>query len=154
MAAQASEISAGLCTDSQYDAGEVELLDLMTEFYGRQQGNDNVVVISVDATPNEWTDDEDDGEDLISPARKMAEGEWRKFRKHYKNFDTLPEVDPLEVLGGHDTEGQPKPTPVLAIGPVKKSGKDLPSISMFNHADYVGSQGYYDLTQFMIDHKK
>ena len=25
---------------------------------------------------------------------------------------------------------------------------------MFNHADYVGSQGYYDLTQFMIDHKK
>ena len=25
---------------------------------------------------------------------------------------------------------------------------------MCNHADYVGSWGYYDLTQFMIDHKR
>ena len=56
------------------------------------------------------------------------------------------------MLGGHDSEGQPKFSPILAIGPVKKRGKDLPS--MCNHADYVGSRGYYDLTQFMIDHKR
>ncbi|EJK76545.1 hypothetical protein THAOC_01686, partial [Thalassiosira oceanica] len=68
------------------------------------------------------------------------------------NFDTLPEVEPVDLLGGHDSEGQPKPSPILAIGPVKKRGKDLPS--MYNHADYVGSRGYYDLTQFMIDHKR
>ncbi|EJK54837.1 hypothetical protein THAOC_25502, partial [Thalassiosira oceanica] len=146
-------IAAGLCTDSQYNAGEVELLDLMTEFYARQEGNDNVVVISVDATPNEWVDnDDDDDEDLTSPARRLAEGEWKKFRKSYKNFDTLPEVEPVDVLGGHDSEGQPKPSPILAIGPDQKRGKDLPS--MCNHADYVGSRGYYDLTQFMIDHKR
>ena len=145
-------IAAGLCTESQYDAGEVELLELMTEFYARREGNDNVVVISLDATPNEWTDDDEDVEDLTSPARKMAEEEWRKFRRNYKNFDTLPEVEPVDVLGGYDSEGQPKPSPVLAIGPVKKRGKDLPSRR--NHANYVGARGYYDLTNFMIDHKR
>ena len=80
-------IAAGLCTESQYNAGEVELLDLMTEFYARQQGNDNVVVFSVNATANELVDnDDDDDEDLTSPARRLAELEWKKIARNTRTL--------------------------------------------------------------------
>ena len=118
-------LAAGLCTESQYDAGLVELLELVTDYYARLEGNDNVIVLCND-NGDEWDDDIDESADVVSPAARKASDEWKKYCTIYKHSSVLPEVKPHSVLGGIDKHGQPR-KPIIAIGPVVKCGKNLPS---------------------------
>ena len=143
-------LAAGLCTDSQYDAGLVELLELVTDYYTRLEGNDNVIVLCND-DGGEWDDDIDESADVVSPAARKASDEWKKYCTIYKHSSVLPEVKPHIVLGGIDKNGQPR-KPIIAIGPVVKCGKNLPSGR--NHGDYVNGEGSYDIVAFFQDHCK
>ena len=142
-------IAAGLCTESQYNAGLVELIDRMTEYHSLKDGNDSLP--GVPNRGNQWDDNFDDDIGIVTPARKKAEEEWKKFCLNYKHSTKLPEMEPREVLGRIDKDGQPK-EPIFAFGPVKCRGEDLPSGK--NHADYVDSKGNYDIVGFFKDHTK
>jgi len=137
-------IAAGLCSDEQYEAGILDLEDRMTRWY---ESNDDKPREMEE--PQAFHEYDEVDEVKSSPHDKLAEDELKSYMK-YKHFKYLPEVEPKIVLGAIDEYGQPR-TPTIALGPVKKRGKDLPSGK--NHADYINKKGVYDIVKFQLDHK-
>ena len=137
-------IAAGLRSGEQYEAGISDLEDRMTCWY---ESNDN--------KPRELEEPqafhEYDEVDQVksSPHDKLAEDELKSYMK-YKHFKYLLEVEQKIVIGAINEYGQPR-TPSIALGPVTKRGKDLPSGK--NHADYINKKGVYDIVKFQLDHK-
>ena len=141
-------IDAGLCTESQYHAGEVELIDRMARVYESSETHHEVQLLTPVKT-NQW-DIADYSHLCVSPAGKKAKEEFELFCA-YKSPQCLPDVEPKKVLGAIGDDGQYK-EPILSLGPVLKRGKNLPSGK--NHADYVDGKGYYNIVQFLEDHEK
>jgi len=87
-----------------------------------------------------------------SPTEK-AKNELKKYYNTFEHSIYLPKMEPKKVLGAIDNNGHPK-APVYGLVPVVSGGrgKDLPSKR--NHADYVESNGNYDIVKYLVDHKK
>ena len=60
-------------------------------------------------------------------------------------------MKPKIILGAIDQIGNPR-TPIIALGPITKRGKDFPPD--MNHADYVDKKGSYDIVKFQLGHKE
>ena len=77
---------------------------------------------------------------MDTPLQKATK-EWRKWER-YCHPAYLPEMEPNRLMGAVDSEDRPK-KPVYVLGKVIKRGKNLDN--GLNHADYVCSNGCYDL---------
>ena len=142
-------VMAGVCTSAQYSAGLKALLTLMSEQYERTIGY-LPGPISCDDDVDENLDDDIAIANIVSPSSKIAQDEWVKFAS-WKRGTFQPTLAPRKVLGAHDENGQPK-KPVLCIGEVTVRGSDLESGK--NLADYVDTEGYFDIVLFFEDHTR
>ena len=146
-------MGAGLCTKKRHDAGEEELLrwiKQMIDYLILDNGNESIKNRTEIKAGNEWDDSDNEYNDLnISKAAGSAREEIGVFYS-WKHSKYLPTVSPTKTLGAYDENGQPR-TPVLSLGEVVKSGKNLPSGR--NHADYIQHNGNYDVVSFFNDHK-
>ena len=138
-------VDAGVMTQEQYDVGLEELLDRMTRYHERHQEE---VAAARSQKTNKWSILHNPA--TTSSARKKAEAEFQRYLA-FNDIQYLPEMKPNKVLGAIDDHGQPK-EPVYCIGPVTERGSLLPSGR--NHADYIDKTGYYDLGQYLVDHKE
>ena len=143
-------MESGLCTSSQYNAGEDELLRRLTLVKEFLSGSSDVVILpSGSGKTNKWDDSDDDDDDMfLSPSTKDANDELGKFYK-WKKVQLLPTLSSKKTIGAYDVDGQPQ-EPVFGIGPVRIRGIDLPSGK--NHADYIDGNGNYDIVCFLKDH--
>ena len=144
-------IEGGLCTEHQYMAGKVELLDRLSHFY---EGQEQEVTSAIrHESTNEWDDIEllDSTNANKTPLQK-AEDEYNLYCV-YMQSSHLPRMEPSKLLGAYTLEGDPKKEPVYSIGAVveKGDGKNLPG--GHNHAEYVDKTGHYDIVQYLEDHK-
>jgi hypothetical protein len=141
-------ILAGLCTAEQYDNGFAVLIDRMTRLY---EGNDKPSEVLL--TPHEFDEHDEVSETVrVSPSAKKAMDEWDYFIT-FKRRVYMPEVKPVIALGVVTEANQPKEA-ALIMGPVNKSGKDLPSTVVSNHANFIDKKGYYDIVAFFVHHKE
>lgn len=142
-------IASGICTKSQYETGEDELLNRLTRHY--ELSSVNNAVFSMDnnlKVSNEWSDDDDNNEILVSQEATKAQEELAKFDQ-WRKSRFLPEMKKVKVLGAYDNVGHLRDKPILCIGPVIKEGENLPSGR--NRAQYIDKSGYYNIVQFFLD---
>ena len=139
-------VEAGLCTKKQYNHGRVELLNRMERFYDRR--SDTVLIAPPVKKYNKW--DSENMANVVDSSHDLAVKEFEKFMG-YNHPRHLPSMEPLEVLGAIDDQGNPK-EPVYLFGPVVKKGMDL--TSGHNHAKYISRDGHYDIVHFLTDHMK
>ena len=100
------------------------------------EGRDESPVVLLD--PVERYECDEVGDILaISPYVKYAEIDIEDFNG-YKLKLYLPTVSPKMVLGAIENVGNPR-DPVIAIGPVTKKIKTLPSVR--NHDGYIDDKG-------------
>ncbi|KAL7523843.1 hypothetical protein ACHAXR_000358, partial [Thalassiosira sp. AJA248-18] len=150
-------VAAGLCTDEQYEAGKAELLRRITRVYDRIDGSKDVIHTTASAkTKNEWSSSEDEEADpvsVVTQSSKKAEKELDLYLSYVKSmYQPEMELEPTKTLGAYDDDGQPRATPIYAIGKVTKKGSNLPS--RFNLADYVDRKGRFDLVGYIMDHSR
>ena len=136
-------VDAGLCTQDQYDAGRIELIDRMAKLLQVSVGTTMKAPKKTNKYSKQITalDTED--------PKTLAVKELNKYQR-FMEFDYLPKMKPLIVLGAIDVGGQPK-DPVYAFGPVIEKGENLPGGE--NLADYVDHKGHFDLVKYVTDHK-
>ena len=143
--------AAGMCTEEQYKAGEIELLDRLERFHERQLEIDSDSDLEDPEQNCKWDTMvyNSNRQDEESPIEK-AEKEFKKYLR-FKQGVYQPKMEPKKVLGAIDKDGQPK-EPVYGLGPVLAGGrgKDLPSKR--NLADYVTGNGDFDIVKYLVDH--
>jgi hypothetical protein len=97
-------VKSGMCTEEQYEAGKVEIMDRMERYYERQ------IVVDSDSGVEESGGNEwdillpDTGED--SPGKKAAMELDKYFRWTHGVYQ--PKMEPVKVLGAIDVNGQPQ----------------------------------------------
>jgi hypothetical protein len=142
-------IDAGLLTLEQYSAGKEELIHRMSRFHSMQTKFLNLADAD-SANTNKW-DKGAAGVVLgIKSPRKKAEEEYDAYLENMHSV-FLPKMEPQQVLGWINNDGDPISHPVFSIGKVINPGRNLPSTK--NHAQYIDESGHYDLVSYLSDHK-
>ena len=142
-------IASGICTDSHYETGRDELLNCMTRHHESSSSRNDVYLLENNANhTNEWSDDDNDNDILVSQMATKAKEELRQYNK-WKKSRFLPEMKKVKVPGAYDDVGHLRVNPILFIGPVVKEDNNPPSGQ--NHANYMNKKGYYDVVQVFLD---
>ena len=140
----------GLCTKQQYSAELEELLHCMARHYERKDSSplEDQEVVYV----NEW---EKPGLfDRKKTPRRLAEDEYAKYRSRMKAQYLPRKMEPVRVLGAFTSDGNPRPKPVYAIGPIIEEGdnfivtKDNKGVKC-NHSNFIDKTGHYDLMAYL-----
>ena len=124
-------IAAGMCTEEQYVAGKIELLDRIARYHESKSGTTITSLSTRVVSTHQW--DDSGLVDVGNSPDQTARQEYDKFLS-WNHSQYLPKMKSTRVLGAIDEEGQPR-DPIYAIGAVVEKGVNLPSGR--NHAEYV-----------------
>eukprot|EP00957_Ditylum_brightwellii_P004138 315267-Ditylum_brightwellii.AAC.1 len=137
-------INASLCTQWQYEAGRIELIDRMAKHL--QVNIDKILNTSKKTNKYSRRNAAADAED----SKTLAIKELKKYYE-YMECEYLPKMKLIVVLGAIDEGGQPK-EPVYAFGPVIERGYNLSRGK--NLADYIDHKGHFALVRHVTDFKE
>eukprot|EP00957_Ditylum_brightwellii_P144608 11015775-Ditylum_brightwellii.AAC.1 len=137
-------IDAGICTQGQYEAGRIELIDRMAKLLQVNIGK----TLNTPKKTNKYSrrNAAADAEDPKTLAIK-------ELKKYYEYIECkyLPKMKPCVVLGAIDECDQPK-EPVYVFVPVIERGYNL--FGEKNLADYIDHKSHFALVRYVTDFKE